>query len=162
MFCFLVAPLAQSPKPGLVPCEMVPEESHIVLLLQSRSHNKPQHHRTHRCRKKSKTEMAPLPSLPDELLALICKEVHPFGNPSRGDLDTLAALARTNRRLFCFVDPLLYDKSIQCHSHIPLAWAAKFGVVGTLRKALAAGADPNYIFRARVNTSDLEHIGELA
>ena len=106
--------------------------------------------------------MASLPLLPDELLVLICNEVHPFENPSRGDLDALAALARTNRRLSRFVDPLLYDKSIQCHSHIPLAWAAKFGIAGTLRKALAAGADPNYTFRARVSTSDLGHIGELA
>ncbi len=106
--------------------------------------------------------MASLPSLPDELLFLICNEVHPSENPSHGDLDALAALARTNRRLFCFVDPLLYHKSIQCHSHLPLAWAAKLGVAGTLRKALAAGANPNHVFRARVSPDDLEHIGGLA
>ncbi|KAK4149947.1 hypothetical protein C8A00DRAFT_18441 [Chaetomidium leptoderma] len=76
---------------------------------------------------------------------------HPIDAYSRGGLGSLAALARTNRRLSALVDPVLYGRGIQCHSHLPLAWAAKFGVPSTLRKALAAGASPNHSFRAAVS-----------
>jgi hypothetical protein len=90
--------------------------------------------------------VASLPSLPNELLFMICNEVHPLSNHSHGGLHALGALSRTNRRLNAAIGPILYDRGVKCHSHLPLLWAAKFNLPGTLAGALAAGADPNHSF----------------
>ncbi|KAL2133622.1 hypothetical protein VTI74DRAFT_2024 [Chaetomium olivicolor] len=94
--------------------------------------------------------MASLPSLPNELIHLICNDLHPATNYQRGGLGALAALTRTNRRLWGVVDPVLYHVGVSCHAQLPLAWAAKRGVPGTLEKALAAGAEPDHVFRLTV------------
>jgi hypothetical protein len=95
--------------------------------------------------------MASLSGLPNELLLMICDVLHPAKDFSHGSLGGLTALARTNKRLSSAINPLLYDRGIQCHAHLPLLWAAKVGEPGTLPKALAAGADTNHTVRTRVS-----------
>lgn len=97
--------------------------------------------------------MASLASLPSELLTIICGEVYPNIPPysSRVGLRTLAALALTNRRLSSVANPILYHRGVHFHHHRPLAWAAKRNDLGTLERALAAGASPNHLFETMVD-----------
>ncbi|KAK0715956.1 ankyrin repeat-containing domain protein [Lasiosphaeris hirsuta] len=77
-------------------------------------------------------------SLPAELIAFVIDNLD--------SLKDLSSLARTNRRLYSAVNPGLYERAASQEDPWPLAWAAHCGVVGTLRKALAAGIDPNHLF----------------
>ncbi|KAK3318093.1 ankyrin repeat-containing domain protein [Apodospora peruviana] len=61
-------------------------------------------------------------------------------------LKDLSSLAQADRKLYSTVNPLLYRRAASSRDAWALAWAAHCGVVGTLRKVLAAGADPNHEF----------------
>ncbi|KAG7284698.1 hypothetical protein NEMBOFW57_009307 [Staphylotrichum longicolle] len=93
--------------------------------------------------------MASLTSLPHELLRMICNEIYARNEEFEDLTDrldclwALAALAHTSRRLLSAVEPILYERGVEHHWPRPLAWAAKRGYVGTLTKALAAGAQPD-------------------
>lgn len=85
--------------------------------------------------------MASIDVLPVELITFVVK------NLGTGDL---AAFARTSRKFFDIADPALYKLASTAvdfrNSRHPLRWAAEYGQVGTLRKTLAAGVDPNMKF----------------
>ncbi|MBE3041707.1 ankyrin repeat domain-containing protein [Candidatus Bathyarchaeota archaeon] len=75
-----------------------------------------------------------LAELPNELLIVIAENIN-------SDQD-INALARTNRRFFTLLDPVLYQHN---ETHSPgsaLLWAATWGVTVAARKALEAGANP--------------------
>ncbi|KAK4222819.1 hypothetical protein QBC38DRAFT_489022 [Podospora fimiseda] len=93
-----------------------------------------------------------LPGLPTELIVMIADCVYESrfqigAKLNLSPLRSLAALARTNRRLNDIVGPILYNIGIKSFGNLPLAWAAKKGVAGTLEKALDNGADPNWQFK---------------
>ncbi|KAK0625083.1 ankyrin repeat-containing domain protein, partial [Bombardia bombarda] len=85
------------------------------------------------------SEMAIVTDLPTELITIIC------GNLDRSR--DLSAIARTCRRLFTIADPILYENACRDRQIVPLAWGAKHGMAGTVRKAIDAGADINHHFR---------------
>ncbi|KAK3988800.1 ankyrin repeat-containing domain protein, partial [Cladorrhinum sp. PSN332] len=70
-------------------------------------------------------------------------------------LRPLVSLARTNRRFSEIVGPVLYSTGVKDFGHLPLAWAAKKGVAGTLQKALDAGADPNWVLSHKTSEATL-------
>ncbi|KAK3385582.1 ankyrin repeat-containing domain protein [Podospora didyma] len=83
--------------------------------------------------------MVLLTALPTELLVAISDNVDPRD---------LCSLSQTNRRLFSIANPILYHiGGVKRMRALPLLWAAKNGVPGTLRHALAAGANPDHAFR---------------
>lgn len=87
--------------------------------------------------------------LANELVLLVIKGLNP---------GEIAALARTNRKLFNICDPELYkfvkDSVDGAQEWHPLRWAAEHGQVGTLEKTLAAGVDPNMDFFDSVDVFD--------
>lgn len=100
--------------------------------------------------------MATLSSLPNELLYIICNYLYPDQcyrdldfNHTR-QLEDLYDVSLVNRRFLSVVEPILYARGIGHHFASPLAWAAKFGRPGTLRKALAAGASPDRKLRCQM------------
>ncbi|KAJ2982250.1 hypothetical protein NQ176_g1511 [Zarea fungicola] len=56
---------------------------------------------------------------------------------------TINALAQTSHRFYATFNYALYSHNAHQCSSLALQWAAFHGVVGTVKKALAAGADPN-------------------
>jgi len=84
--------------------------------------------------------MAPasLSSLPNELLFFVVNDLQRFKD--------IACLARTDRRFYNIVNPLLYQRAVSERDAWPLAWASHCGVEETLRKILDAGANPNHHF----------------
>ncbi|KAK3400766.1 hypothetical protein B0T20DRAFT_152837 [Sordaria brevicollis] len=85
--------------------------------------------------------MAPpqLPELPTELIHIIASYL-----PRPCDL---SALARTNQRLYCIINKILYTQAVKPGSDPqPLLWAARNGVPVTLDKAICAGAKANHPF----------------
>jgi hypothetical protein len=101
-------------------------------------------------------EMATLSSLPNELLCIICNYLYPnqcyrdVDLDHAGQLDDLYRVSLVNRRSLSVVEPILYARGLGHHFATPLAWAAKFGRVGTLHKALAAGASPDRELRCQM------------
>ncbi|KAK4166972.1 ankyrin repeat-containing domain protein [Cladorrhinum sp. PSN259] len=97
-----------------------------------------------------------LPGLPTELITIIAEclyepdaSYHAWNKPDHLDLSalrSLASFARTNRRLSEVAGLVLYRAGLKDFAHLPLAWGAKKGVPGTVKKALDAGADPNFEF----------------
>ncbi|KAK3352851.1 ankyrin repeat-containing domain protein [Lasiosphaeria hispida] len=81
---------------------------------------------------------ASIMSLPAELITFVIDNLD--------NLRDLSSLARTSRRLYSTANPILYKRAASQEDPLPLAWAAHCGVVGTLRKALAAGIDPNHLY----------------
>lgn len=60
----------------------------------------------------------------------------------------VAALAQTCRRLHAVVNPLLYEHAAEHGYDLrALVWAIRFRLLRTLSHALAAGADPNKVWR---------------
>ncbi|KAK3317428.1 hypothetical protein B0T19DRAFT_405120 [Cercophora scortea] len=90
--------------------------------------------------------MPTLTHLPTELVCDIAR-------CNLGDRD-LAALALTNRRLNAVVEPILYKFGARGDAGVPLKWAAENGLAGTLRKALAAGAGPDYEFAGEISKAE--------
>lgn len=88
--------------------------------------------------------------LPTEVILFICYELHPVdAQPSFRDAQALAALgalACANRRFWSIANGVLYRVGIESYDALPLAWAAKYGVLGTLKEALAAGASAHCTF----------------
>ncbi|KAK1759010.1 ankyrin repeat-containing domain protein [Echria macrotheca] len=84
--------------------------------------------------------MAPpsLSSLPTELLVFVVDRLD--------QLRDLAAFARTNRRFHSIANHVVYKRVVAEGNIWPLAWAAHCGVVGTLKRVLAAGVQPDYPF----------------
>ncbi|KAJ4392555.1 hypothetical protein N0V85_006958 [Neurospora sp. IMI 360204] len=85
--------------------------------------------------------MAPprLPDLPTELIYLIAAHL-----PKPCDL---SALARTNQRLYCIINNILYTGAVKPGSDPqPLLWATRHGVPETVDKAICAGAKPDHLF----------------
>lgn len=58
----------------------------------------------------------------------------------------VARLCRVNRKLYDAVSPVLYKNAVDRHDMWPLAFAAFSGNTKTMKKILAAGADPNWLF----------------
>ncbi|GAB1318498.1 Ankyrin repeat-containing domain protein [Madurella fahalii] len=77
-------------------------------------------------------------ALPIELLVFVIENLD--------NTRDIAALTRTNRRVYGTANPLLYRHAAHRGDARPLAWAAARGLVGTLKMALAAGIDPNHEF----------------
>ncbi|KAK3361237.1 ankyrin repeat-containing domain protein [Lasiosphaeria ovina] len=80
----------------------------------------------------------PIAGMPTELIVFVLENLD--------RLRDLSSLAQTNRKLYSTVNPILYERAVSQGDAWPLAWAAHCGVVGTLRMALAAGADPHHQF----------------
>lgn len=98
--------------------------------------------------------MAKMEDLASELINYVTDHLRQAGD--------LAAFARTSRRLYNVVDPVLYKfaktKVDRRESWHPLRWAAENGQTGTLKKALVAGIDANLLFNATINkmTRDMQ------
>ena len=82
--------------------------------------------------------MPPIINLPTELILFVA------GNFD--DARDIASFSCTNRRFYEALNPVLYECLVRQQQVLPLAWAAHTGVASTLRKILAAGADPNAVF----------------
>ncbi|EGS21341.1 uncharacterized protein CTHT_0031960 [Thermochaetoides thermophila DSM 1495] len=89
-----------------------------------------------------------LNALPMELIVFIVENLD--------NVADIAALAQTNRRLYSTAHPLLYKRAAQCGDARPLAWAARHGLMSTLKMALDAGIDPNHEFVERISADDWE------
>ncbi|OIW32003.1 ankyrin, partial [Coniochaeta ligniaria NRRL 30616] len=84
--------------------------------------------------------MPSIASLPNELVAFVLENLK-----SQRDI---ASLCRVNRMLYEAVSPVLYKNAVDHRDMWPLAFAAFSGRASTMRKILAAGADPNWLFDA--------------
>ncbi|KAJ9158107.1 Ankyrin [Coniochaeta hoffmannii] len=82
--------------------------------------------------------MPSLTSLPNELVVFILENLN-------SERDT-ASLCRVSRRLYEAVSPVLYKDAVDRHDMWPLAFAAFSGNARTMRKILAAGANPDWVF----------------
>jgi len=81
---------------------------------------------------------ASISALPTELVVFVTDNLD--------RLKDLSALALVDRKFYTTVNSILYKRAASRGDAWPLAWAAHCGVTGTLKKALAAGTDPNYEF----------------
>ncbi|KAG8157227.1 hypothetical protein KVR01_012935 [Diaporthe batatas] len=75
-----------------------------------------------------------LVKLPNELILML---------DDWADVPTLAALARTSRRLHDLMNPVLYRRSAKEQHSSALLWAAENGLVETVKLCLSHGADIN-------------------
>ncbi|KAK0746931.1 ankyrin repeat-containing domain protein [Schizothecium vesticola] len=82
--------------------------------------------------------MACFARLPVELLVLVIENLDAVAD--------LASLAQTDRKLYGLAIPVLYQRAALQPNPKPLSWAAQYGIVPTLERALAAGIDPNHAF----------------
>lgn len=89
--------------------------------------------------------MANIQSLPPELIFEIA--THLLSVPETAEA-YLSAFARVNRHLYDLVDPFLYRHVVKSHSFYLLHWAAENDNLGTLNKALAAGANPGLMWES--------------
>lgn len=98
--------------------------------------------------------MARIEDLPTELMQYVTDYLRRASD--------LAALARTSRRIFYVVDPVLYRvakaKLTGRELWHPLRWGAEVGRAGTVKKALIAGIDANMRFEVKVDeaTRDMQ------
>ncbi|KAK0631123.1 ankyrin repeat-containing domain protein [Bombardia bombarda] len=86
-----------------------------------------------------------LTSLPNELLHKVALSLCSSSCTTTA-LSSLAALSLTSRRLFAIANYILYERAAIRHPYL-LAWAAETNRVGTLRRLLAAGVDPDTAHR---------------
>lgn len=61
----------------------------------------------------------------------------------------LARLAKTNKRLYCMLNPLLYQLDVRSGNSCALPWACQFGRLGTLKLVHEAGAPLNQIWASK-------------
>ncbi|KXJ89959.1 ankyrin repeat-containing domain protein [Microdochium bolleyi] len=73
----------------------------------------------------------------------------------------IASLAASGRRFFAVVDHVLYLRVAKSPQKQALFWAAVHGRLDTLRKVLAAGADPNYMWNFENNMAPPGALGPL-
>ncbi|OAA49716.1 Ankyrin repeat-containing domain protein [Cordyceps fumosorosea ARSEF 2679] len=83
--------------------------------------------------------VAHLSRLPDDVLLLLADEL----GADAADASALSTLSRTSRRLHDVLGRPLYARNARRANSTALQWASHRGVAGTVRRALAAGADPN-------------------
>ncbi|KAK4139203.1 ankyrin repeat-containing domain protein [Dichotomopilus funicola] len=87
------------------------------------------------CKGKGKKALtAPVLGLPPEIVLLIDKLL---------ELPDRLAFGRANRWFFSIINPVLYRDNVKLASASSLFWGAENGQLGTLKHALAAGADLN-------------------
>lgn len=87
------------------------------------------------CKGKAKKALSvPILRLPPEIVLLIDELL---------ELEGRLALGRTNRRFYSIINPVLYRDNVKLASASSLFWGAENGQLGTLKHALAAGADLN-------------------
>ncbi|KAL1842575.1 hypothetical protein VTJ49DRAFT_4858 [Mycothermus thermophilus] len=89
------------------------------------------------CRSKQKKKTAssvPILRLPPEVVLLVDELL---------DLPSRLALARTNRRFYSIINPVIYRDNVRLAGASSLFWGADNGQLGTLKHAVAAGADLN-------------------
>ncbi|KAH6856880.1 ankyrin repeat-containing domain protein [Chaetomium sp. MPI-CAGE-AT-0009] len=87
------------------------------------------------CKGKAKKELSvPVLGLPPEIVLLIDELL---------ELPDRLALGRTNRWFYSIINPVLYRDNVKLASASSLFWGAENGELGTLKHALAAGADLN-------------------
>lgn len=82
--------------------------------------------------------MPSINSLPNELLSFVIDNLDSLGD--------VASFARSNRRLYYAANPVLYKTAIARGNIWPLAFGARYGVAGTVKHMIAAGADPDFRF----------------
>jgi ankyrin repeat protein len=87
------------------------------------------------CKGKAKKALSvPILRLPPEIVLLVDELL---------ELDGRLALGRTNRWFYSVINPVLYRDNVKLASASSLFWGAENGQLGTLKHALAAGADLN-------------------
>lgn len=87
------------------------------------------------CKGKAKKALSvPVLGLPPEIVLLIDELL---------DLQDRLALGRTNRWFYSVINPVLYRDNVKLAASSCLFWGAENGQLGTLKHALAAGADLN-------------------
>ncbi|KAL2177075.1 ankyrin repeat-containing domain protein [Thermothelomyces heterothallicus CBS 202.75] len=87
------------------------------------------------CKGKTKKALsAPILGLPAEIVLLIDELL---------DLQDRLALGRTNRWFHSIINPVIYRNNVNLANASCLFWGAENGQLGTLKHALAAGADLN-------------------
>ncbi|KAH8912410.1 ankyrin [Coniochaeta sp. PMI_546] len=82
--------------------------------------------------------MPSIATLPNELIAFVLENLR-----SQRDI---ASLCKVNRKLYEAVTPVLYKNAVDRRDMWPLAFAAFSGRASTMRKILAAGASPDWLF----------------
>ncbi|KAL1870257.1 hypothetical protein VTK73DRAFT_2776 [Phialemonium thermophilum] len=82
--------------------------------------------------------MSSIECLPNELVAFVASHLSIPRD--------LSSFARTSRKFYGTVNPILYREAVNSFIHSPLVWAATNGIAGTLEKLFDAGADPNLYF----------------
>ncbi|KAJ4286898.1 hypothetical protein N0V88_007842 [Collariella sp. IMI 366227] len=95
-----------------------------------------------------------LTALPNELLVFVIENLD--------RVEDIAALARTNRRVFSVTNHHLYRRAAERNDARPLAWAANHGLVSTMRMALAAGVDPDHEFVECLSSAEWERARDAA
>jgi ankyrin repeat protein len=87
------------------------------------------------CKGASKKALSvPILRLPAEIVLLIDELL---------EIQDRLALGRTNRRFYSLINPVLYRDNVKLANASSLFWGAEHGQLGTLKHALAAGADLN-------------------
>ncbi|KAL2152995.1 hypothetical protein VTH82DRAFT_4150 [Thermothelomyces myriococcoides] len=88
------------------------------------------------CKGRAKKALSapPILSLPAEIVLLIGELL---------DLQDRLALGRTNRWFYSIINPVIYRDNVNLANASCLFWGAENGQLGTLKHALAAGADLN-------------------
>ncbi|KAG7288148.1 hypothetical protein NEMBOFW57_007672 [Staphylotrichum longicolle] len=87
------------------------------------------------CKAKAKKALSvPILRLPPEIVLLIDELL---------DLQDRLALGRANRKFYTIINPVIYRDNVKLANSTSLFWGAENGQLGTLKHALAAGADLN-------------------
>jgi ankyrin repeat protein len=87
------------------------------------------------CKGKAKKALSvPILRLPPEIVLLVDELL---------DLSDRLALGRANRKFYTIINPVIYRDNVKLANSSSLFWGAESGQLGTLKHALAAGADLN-------------------
>ncbi|KAL2120335.1 hypothetical protein VTJ04DRAFT_4361 [Mycothermus thermophilus] len=90
--------------------------------------------KTWKSRSKRVASSVPILRLPAEIVLLIDELL---------DLPSRLALSRTNRRFYSLINPVIYRDNVRLAGASSLFWGADNGLLGTVKHAVAAGADIN-------------------
>lgn len=97
--------------------------------------------------------MTKIHSLPPELIYEIA--THLTHEPRTAEAH-LSAFARTDRRFYALVNPFLYQHVVENDTFYLLHWTAEHNNLGTLRRALLAGAHPVELWKSPWPYKDTE------
>ncbi|KAK4158050.1 ankyrin repeat-containing domain protein [Chaetomidium leptoderma] len=109
------------------------------------------------CKGKAKKALSvPILRLPPEIVLLVDELL---------ELQDRLALGRANRKFYSIINPVLYRDNVKLANASSLFWGAENGQLGTLKHALAAGADVNASGplprkAGETETSDTENDGD--